>query len=116
MDDELAIRSTTEKLLRRLGYEPTTCVDGDAAVAAFIAARTGGRSFAAVILDLTVPAGMGGAEAAKIIRQLDPDVPLFVSSGYADTSVLSDYAAFGFNGVIPKPYGIEELGRKLSGE
>ena len=80
-----------------------------------IAAREDGRPFSAVILDLTVPAGMGGAEAAKRIRAMDGEVPLFVSSGYTDTSVLADYRSFGFDGVITKPYGIEELGRKLAG-
>jgi PAS domain S-box-containing protein len=116
MDDELAIRSTTEKMLNRLGYEPTLCDSGDAAVEAFATAREGGRPFIAVILDLTVPAGMGGVEAAKLIREIDPTVRLFVSSGYAETPVLADYASYGFDGVIAKPYGIEELGHKLAGE
>jgi nitrogen-specific signal transduction histidine kinase/CheY-like chemotaxis protein len=115
MDDDLAIRSTTEKMLRRLGYEPTLCADGDGAVAAFASAREKGRAYNAVILDLTVPAGMGGVEAARLIRILDPSVPIFVSSGYAEAPVLADFAAYGFDGVITKPYGVEELGRKLAG-
>ncbi len=115
MDDDLAIRSTSERLLVKLGYEPTMCVSGDTAVETFAAARAGGHPFSAVILDLTVPAGMGGIEAARLIREMDSAVPIFVSSGYAEAPVLSDYAAYGFDGVIPKPYGIEELGRKLAG-
>ncbi len=115
MDDEYAVRAVVAQMLQRLGYEPTVCADGEAAVEAFKQARAQGRAFSAVILDLTVPAGMGGVAAAAAIRSMDGDVPLYVSSGYSDAPVLSDYGAFGFDGIIEKPFGIELLSRRLSG-
>jgi len=115
MDDEYTVRTVVAHMLRRIGYEATVCADGEGAVAAVKAAQAQGRAFCAVILDLTVPAGMGGIDAAVRIRTLDPRVPLFVSSGYSDNAIMSNYTAYGFDGVIPKPFGIEELSKYLAG-
>lgn len=115
MDDEFAIRSMAERLLSRLGYEATVVPDGRAALDAFMEARANGRPFRAVILDLTVPGGMNGVDAASLIRSADPSVPIYVSSGYEDGPVLNDYSSFGFTGLISKPYSLEELSARLSG-
>ncbi len=115
MDDEQPIRVMVDRMLRRLGYDPAVYPNGETAFDAFRKAHDTGRSFSAIILDLTVPGGMGGLETARLIRELDPSVPLYVSSGYSDSSVFSDFANFGFDGAIPKPYGMEELMRMLSG-
>ena len=56
---------------------------------------------------------MGGREAVLHIRQIRPDVPVVVTSGYADDSVLAHHAEYGFDGVLPKPYGIPDLRRTL---
>lgn len=115
MDDELAVRTTAERLLSKLGFAPTCCADGRAAAEAFRKARAAGRPFVAVILDLTVHGGMNGLDASSLIRAMDANVPVFLSSGYADGNDLADYAAYGFDGIISKPYGIEDLARRLTG-
>jgi signal transduction histidine kinase/CheY-like chemotaxis protein len=114
MDDEYAVRMVVDRMLRRLGYEPTVTANGEAAIEQFEKARNEQRLFSAVILDLTVVSGMGGIETAKRIKEIDPDIPIFVSSGYADAPVMSEYRSYGFAGVIPKPFGIEELSQKLA--
>lgn len=116
MDDEYGVRSVMDNMLRRLGYEPTTCPDGKDALDILRSSRAQGKSFSAVLLDLTVPGGMGGLEAAKGIRAMDPDIPLYVMSGYSDDPIISGYRSFGFDGVLHKPFGVEELSRMLSNE
>jgi len=114
MDDEYAVRMVVERMLRRLGYETTVTANGETAIEEFLKARNGQRAFSAVILDLTVVSGLGGIETAQRIRGIDPTIPIFVSSGYADAPVMSEYKSYGFTGVIPKPFGIEELSQKLA--
>jgi CheY-like chemotaxis protein len=77
------------------------------------AARTAGRPYDAVILDLTVPGGMGGLEAMEALRKLDPEVRAIVSSGYSSDPVLANYRAHGFLGMVPKPYKITDLSKTI---
>ena len=67
--------------------------------------------FDLVILDLTLPGGMGGKEALKKLIEIDPTVNAIVSSGYAMDATMSRYQDFGFRGVIAKPYEAAELGK-----
>jgi two-component system cell cycle sensor histidine kinase/response regulator CckA len=62
---------------------------------------------------LTVPEGMGGKECIRRLKELDPQVKAIVSSGYSLDPVMANFREFGFSGVIPKPYVMEELGRVL---
>jgi PAS domain S-box-containing protein len=113
MDDEPLVRKAAERALGRLGYEVVAVADGAEAVARYEAARLGGSPFQAVILDLTVPGGMGGAEAMARLRQVHPDVKAIVSSGYASNSVMADHDLHGFSDVLEKPWRVEELGAVL---
>src|SRR5436853_4946968 len=70
-----------------------------------------GKRFDVVILDLTLPGGMGGKEALKKLIDIDPTVNAIVSSGYATDATMSRYQDFGFRGVIAKPYEAAELGK-----
>src|SRR5205823_14331561 len=70
-----------------------------------------GKRFNVVILDLTLPGGMGGKEALKELMEIDPTVNAIVSSGYATDATMRRYQDFGFHGVIAKPYEAAELGR-----
>jgi CheY-like chemotaxis protein len=62
-----------------------------------------------VLLDLTVGGGMGGIEAAAMLRELDKTARLIVSSGYSDAAVMSDFRQYGFDDVVPKPWSPEDL-------
>ena len=66
-----------------------------------------------MILDLTVPGGMGGVETARRLSTLDPAAKSIVSSGYSDDPVMAEHERFGFAGVIVKPYTVSELASAL---
>jgi DNA-binding NarL/FixJ family response regulator len=72
-----------------------------------------GQRFDLVILDLTLPGGMGGKDALKKLIEIDSMVNAVVSSGYAMDATMSRYEDFGFRGVIAKPYEAAELGRTV---
>jgi PAS domain S-box-containing protein len=114
MDDEKMILDMTAEMLEHLGYQVTTCDNGAGAIMLYKAARESGAPFSAVIMDLTIPGGMGGKETAQHILAINPDVCLIVSSGYSNDPILSDYRTYGFNGAMAKPYNIMELGQLLS--
>jgi signal transduction histidine kinase/CheY-like chemotaxis protein len=109
MDDEDMIRRMLGRMLQRLGYRTEAEADGAAAVARYKQALEAGKPFDAVILDLTVPDGMGGRETFERLRQVDPDVRAVVSSGYSSDPVMAHYGELGLAGVIAKPFRLEDL-------
>jgi PAS domain S-box-containing protein len=113
VDDETAIQKLLATMLRKFGYETEIANDGREAIARYTAAKSGGTPFDAVIMDLTIPNGMGGCEATRRLRELDPKVRAIASSGYSLDPVMANYHDYGFCGVIPKPYRAEELNRIL---
>jgi two-component system, cell cycle sensor histidine kinase and response regulator CckA len=113
MDDEEGIRVLTENLLEHLGYAVVTCSRGEEAVRLYQEASEAGEPFFAAIMDLTVPAGMGGKEAARQILAFDPAARLIVSSGYSNDPVMASYLDHGFCAAIVKPYRCETLQQAL---
>jgi PAS domain S-box-containing protein len=111
VDDEEAIRALVEFTLSRLGYEVTEAETALEGVNIYREKLEAGERFDAVILDLTLPGGMGGKEALKRLIEIDPTVNAIVSSGYAMDATMSRYQDFGFRGVIAKPYEAAELGK-----
>jgi PAS domain S-box-containing protein len=109
MDDDEDMRKTTGDMLMRMGYTVDHADEGSAAIAKYRQAREAGRPFAAVIMDLTVPGGMGGKEAIGKLLAIDPAVRAIVSSGYSEDPVMADFRAHGFRGAAIKPYRIREL-------
>ncbi len=114
MDDEDFIREIATEILSYRGYDVESCADGMEAVVSFRKALERGNPFAAVILDLTVPGGMGGKEAAPLLREIDPSIVLLVSSGYCNDPVLSDYRQYGFDGAICKPFNADTLAEEVA--
>ena len=113
MDDHGRIRDAVSRSLRVLGYEPSSARDGTEAIALYEEHLRSGRRFDAVIMDLTIPGGMGGREALERLRVIDPGVRAIVSSGYSHDPVMASFRAHGFLGLIAKPYGLEELATVL---
>lgn len=113
MDDEKKIREVVEQMLSAIGYEVTVTNNSQEAVEAYQHALKGGQKFDAVIMDLTVPGGMGGQDAIQKLLAIDPGVKAIVSSGYSNDPIMAEYANWGFKGVVTKPFGINELSQVL---
>ncbi|MBP1928886.1 PAS domain S-box-containing protein [Methanolinea mesophila] len=109
MDDEEAILILLSEMLQTKGFEVVTAEDGKEAIDHYKRAMNEGRPFDVVIMDLTVPGGMGGKETIQVLRELDPGIRAIVSSGYFTDPVMADYEKFGFSGVIPKPFPFADL-------
>jgi len=109
MDDEKYIRDAIAEMLSKLGYKVTTAIDGFEVIQLYLQAKAEGQPYNLVILDLIVPGDMGGEEAIQKLKKIDTQVKAIVSSGYSSDPIMADYKDYGFNGVIPKPYKIQEL-------
>lgn len=111
MDDEESIRELVLVMLESLGYLVHTCADGEEAIARYKAASAAGAPYSAVIMDLTIPGGMGGREAAQHILAFDPNARLIVSSGYSTDPIMSEFADFGFCATLLKPYTMRDISK-----
>jgi len=109
VDDEEMLRDVASSMLTSLGYKVEVVKDGAEALELYKKAKEEGHPFDAVIMDLTIPAGMGGKEAIEKLIEIDPEVKAIVSSGYSNDPIMANYREHGFRGVIAKPYMIEEM-------
>jgi two-component system cell cycle sensor histidine kinase/response regulator CckA len=109
MDDEAIILDAAGKILQTAGYEVEFAKEGNEAIGLYEKAREAGKPFDLVIMDLTVPGGMGGKETLAKLIELDPRVRAIVSSGYSSDPIMAHYEDYGFLGVIAKPYRVREM-------
>ena len=114
MDDEELIRQSVGNILTTLGYSVECRRDGKETLAFLTEEIKAGRSFAAILLDLTIPGGMGGKEVAVEIRKLNSEIPLFVTSGYSNDPVMSSPNDYGFTDSICKPFTINDVAAMLN--
>lgn len=113
MDDEDVVSEVVSEMLKHMGYDVESCRDGSEAIEQYMQARKSGSPFDVVIMDLTVPGGMGGKETIEKLRGIDPDVKALVSSGYSNDPIMANCSEFGFQGVVVKPYKIKDLSETL---
>ena len=114
MDDDAAVAEVSQMMLDALGYSADIAETGSDAIGRFQHAEDTGIPFDIVILDLTIPGGMGGREAVGHIRKIRSDTRVFVASGYSDDPVLSRFEEYGFDGVLSKPFTLADLRNTLA--
>ncbi|MBC8318679.1 MAG: PAS domain S-box protein [Desulfobulbaceae bacterium] len=109
MDDDKMIREVTQGLLDILGHEAVLVADGEQAINEYQKLQDSGMPVDLVIMDLTIPGGMGGQEAAKKLLQVDPRAKIIVASGYSNDPVMAGYREYGFCAAVAKPFDLAEL-------
>ncbi|MCD6307707.1 MAG: PAS domain S-box protein, partial [Candidatus Latescibacteria bacterium] len=109
MDDDPEVRTVMMRMIEYLGHDASGAPDGAVAVELYRHALDAGEPFDVVIMDLTVPGGMGGREAAEKLLEIDPSVTMLISSGYTNDPIISHYGDYGFSGFILKPYRLDQL-------
>jgi len=113
MDDEKMILEVVQAMLKKLGYTVTCAKEGHQALEKYQAALATDQPFDAVIMDLTIVGGMGGKDTIRELRKIAPDIPALASSGYATDPIMAEPQAYGFDGVISKPYNMQILGTEI---
>ncbi|GEP43128.1 protein kinase domain-containing protein [Brevifollis gellanilyticus] len=111
LEDDVLLRNLMSRTLKKEGYEIVETSDGSDTVKAYSEALLAKRPFDLVLIDLTIPLGMGGARAMQLLRQTDPQVDAIVSSGNRSDPAMLQPSAHGFADVLPKPYDSEDLVR-----
>jgi PAS domain S-box-containing protein len=109
MDDNTIIKELAGEILSFFGCDVSLASDGAEAIRLFQKASESGHPFDAVILDLTVPGGMGGKEVIKRLQEIDPKVKAIASSGYSNDPIMSNFREYGFRGIVVKPYRVDDL-------
>lgn len=109
MDDDENIHLLATRAFRELGYAVECATTGTQTLDFYRKSREEGKPYAAVFLDLNIPGGAGGVEVAKMLRQTDPSVKVFVASGADDDPAVLDYERYGFSGVVAKPFRLKDL-------
>ena len=114
MDDEDMVGEIACMMLKYLGFEAVWVASGVQAIEEYDRQKQAGQAYSAVIMDLTIPGGMGGKEAIQEILAIDPTAKAFVSSGYASDPIMLNYQDYGFTGAIAKPFDIAAVQQILS--
>jgi PAS domain S-box-containing protein len=109
MDDEEIIRDVAGSMLLHLGYDVDFAKDGDEAIYRSRKAAESGTPFDVIIMDLTIPGGMGGKDAVPQILAIDPKIKAIASSGYSNDPIMAEFKKYGFSAIVPKPYKLEDL-------
>ncbi|MDH5429522.1 MAG: response regulator, partial [Nitrospirota bacterium] len=107
--DEAQIRNVLGEMIQTCGYNFKAVSDGEEALNVFRQAQDSGEPFSAVILDLTIPGGLGGKEVVKEMLSLEPHLRAIVVSGYSNDPVLANYKNYGFKGRVAKPFNLIDL-------
>lgn len=109
MDDDVIVRTVVEKLLKKSGYDVECVTNGADALEVYRRAQAVQQQFQFVIMDLTIPGGMGGKETVVKLKEFDENAKVIVFSGYSNDPILIHFKEYGFDGVLKKPFSTTEL-------
>jgi len=114
MDDDEFVLEIVGDMLNEIGYQVEFARNGQEAIDLYSSAKEGGKPFKSVIMDLTIPGGMGGKETIEKLTKIDPDVKAVVSSGYSSDPIMGNFREYGFRGCVAKPYRVEDICKTLN--
>lgn len=114
MDDEKYIRQLISEILKVYNHEIVAVERGEEALQSYQKAMEQGKPFDLVILDLTIKGGMGGIDTYSKLRELNPQVKVILTTGYADNIITENYDKLGLKHVLQKPFSVEELINRIS--
>ncbi|MDX2494950.1 MAG: cache domain-containing protein [Desulfuromusa sp.] len=114
VDDEEIVQKVLMEMLRLSGYTVDTASEGREGKEKYLTAMNDGTPYDLVIMDLTIPGGMGGKEAVQEILTLDPAAKVIASSGYSTDPIMARYMEYGFKGRISKPFQLADLQWEVS--
>lgn len=114
MDDEAEIRKMSEEMLTLCGYTADSAMDGEQALAKYLEAANKNKPFDVVIMDLTIPGGVGGKHTIEQLIKVDPNAKVIVASGYSMDPVIANFSEHGFKGRLVKPFRIADLKKELA--
>ncbi len=114
MDDEQMLRDVASAQLAVLGHEAIPVSDGTQAINRYQELLDGGTPVDIVIMDLTIPGGMGGQEAAEKLLMIDSAAKIIVASGYSNDPVMANYREYGFYAAVAKPFDLQQLSNAIA--
>lgn len=109
MDDDPLVREVSKRMLKALGHQADLCEDGESAILMYEEALKTNRPFDLVIMDLTIPGGLGGRDTIKKLLAIDPSANVVVASGYSNDPVMAFHEEYGFKAMLSKPYTVEKI-------
>ena len=114
MDDESMIRDMLKQMLEHQGHEVVLAQNGHEAISLYQEYFKSGRSIDIIIMDLTIPNGMGGKDAVQEILRINPEAKVIVASGYSNDPIMANYRDYGFKASIIKPFQLAELNKTIN--
>ena len=109
LDSNPVVSDTAVGMLFSLGYSVDVVLDGKAVLSQYRAAMENGKPYRIVIMNLSIPRGMGGTETVRRLLAIDPEAAVIISSGFTGSDVMSSCHSYGFKAALPKPYTVREL-------
>lgn len=113
MDDDDNIRELFRLNLTKLGYKTILTANGEDAIAIYQNKLNSDNPIDVAIMDLSIPGGLGGKEAAQKILAIDPKARLFVASGHSGGPEMVNYNEYGFIGAIEKSFDRRKIKSQL---
>ena len=114
MDDDFNVRDMFIHITKNLGFDVDSASHGEEAIQIFRNFQKSGEKYKFVLLDITIPGGMGGKETIIKLREIDPDVKAIATSGYSEDSINTHFKEFGFNGFLSKPFKVKEFKKLIN--
>ncbi len=111
VEDERTVAEVTRELLISLGYRVYVAGSGQEAVATYMVKK---GEIDLVILDMIMP-GLSGGETFDLLREINPELRIILSSGYSINGQAQDIMDRGCDGFLQKPFYLEQLSGKIRG-